>query len=172
MKNIKTNNWTFKSFIFTFLISLLASCNSGPREYPNIPLDKLDSELKYTGGVIVDDIIMSFNHEKGARFLLDKRYTTPMVHGRIMKNLRLYNDTYTMIPLVIGKVSKHRLFQVVNKGIIKSMRYQLYTDNNMMKSIELTIDVNLDNKLADFYLYVTTKDGKTLRENVLPEFKK
>lgn len=47
------------------------------------------------------------------------------------------------------------------------MRYKLETDTENMEFIELKIDVNQQYELADFYLYLTSKDGLLIRENVL-----
>jgi hypothetical protein len=139
-----------------------------PKEYKKIPLENLDPKLKSTGSIIVKDILTSINQENGARYLLKKDYMTPMVHGRIMHNLEMYDESYKMISMAIGKVSKYRLFQVLDKGIIKTMRYKLETDTDDMKFIELKIDINADYGLADYYLYLTSNDGFLQRQNVLP----
>jgi hypothetical protein len=97
---------------------------------------------------------------------------TPMVHGRIMHNLEMYNESYKMVSMTIGKVSKYRLFQVVDKGIIKTMRYKLETDAEDMKFIELKVDINGNFGLADYYLYLTSKDGFLQRQNILPKARK
>lgn len=154
-------------FLMIGLLFTVVSC--GPKEYKKIPLESLDPKLKKTGSEIIKDILTSFTHEDGARYLLNKDYMTPLVHGRIMRYTEIYNEAYTMIPMIIGKVSTYSLFQVVDKGIIKTMRYKLVTDTEDMKFIELKIDVNLEYGLADYYLYLTSKDGYLQRENVLPK---
>lgn len=94
---------------------------------------------------------------------------TPLVHGRIMHNTEMYNQSYNMVPMIIGKVSKYSLFQVLDKGIIKTMRYKLETDSDNMKFVELRVDINHNYKLADYYLFVTSEDGFLKRENILPK---
>ncbi len=157
--------------IFTFFITL-SSVSCGNKEYATIPLKDLDPKLKEQGSLIVKDILKSIEHEDGVMFLLKKEYITPMVHGRIMSRNKMYNDSYLMLKLTLGKVSSFKLFQVLDKRIIKTMRYKLSCENQLMKFVELKIDVNLENNLADFYLYVTSKDGKLKRVNVLPTFRK
>lgn len=53
------------------------------------------------------------------------------------------------------------------------MIWRLYiSDAKDMEFIELKIDMNNDYHLADFYLYVTTKDGKLKRQNIFPAYQK
>jgi len=151
---------------FLLLTGIMLSC--GPREYPKIPLDQLEPKLKRTGSVIAKDILQSFKHANGANYLLDKDYTTPLVHARIKVNGRFYTESYSMIDLIVGKVNNYSLFQVVDKGLIKTMRYKLNTENENLKFVELKIDVNIDYQLADYYLYVSTNDGTLKRQNILP----
>nr|WP_321452602.1 hypothetical protein [uncultured Carboxylicivirga sp.] len=167
---MKTHFKYFKIQKFTALIFILlfvVSC--GPGEYKKIPLNKIDPELKSTGSAMVKDILTSLNHKEGAQYLLDKDYVTPLVHGRIMHNLEMYNESYQMVSMAIGKVSSYSLFEVLDKGLIKSMRYKLESDAKNMKFIELKVDVNDELGLADYYLYLTTNDGFLKRENVLPK---
>ncbi|GAF06042.1 hypothetical protein [Saccharicrinis fermentans] len=153
--------------VITFGIFLITSC--GPSEYPKISLDKLDPKLKSTGNKVAKDIITSMNHKDGVRFLKEKDYITPLVHGRIMRGMEMYNESFQMASVAIGNVEKISLFQVVDKGVIKTMRYKLKTDDKSLKFIELKIDVNVNYKLADFYLYLTSHDGFLKRENVFPK---
>jgi hypothetical protein len=151
------------------MIGLFLTVSCGPKEYKIIPLESLDPKLKKTGSTIVKDFLTSLNHEKGARYLIDHDYMTPLFHGRVMRQTEMYNEAHSMISMTIGKVSSFSLFQVVDKGIIKTMRYKLVTDTDDMDFIEFKIDVNLDYGLADYYLYLTSKDGFLKRENVLPK---
>lgn len=151
------------------MIGLFLTVSCGPKEYKIIPLESLDPKLKKTGSTIVKDFLTSLNHEKGARYLIDHDYMTPLFHGRIIRQTEMYNEAHSMISMTIGKVSTYSLFQVVDKGIIKTMRYKLVTDTDDMEFIEFKIDVNLDYGLADYYLYLTSKDGFLKRENVLPK---
>lgn len=41
-----------------------------------------------------------------------------------------------------------------------------------MSFVEMKIDINLEYNLADFYLYVTSKDGTLKRQNILPAYSK
>jgi hypothetical protein len=151
------------------LIGLLFTVSCGPKEYKKIPLESLDPKLKKTGSIIVKDFLTSLNHEKGARFLLDHDYMTPLFHGRIMRQTEMYNEAHSMISMTIGKVSSYSLFQVIDKGVIKTMRYKLVSDSDNMKFIEFRIDVNQQYGLADYFLYLTSKDGFLKSENVLPK---
>lgn len=150
------------------VIILLLATSCGSKENTKIPLKEVDQKLKSKGSLIVGDILKSLNHSEGARYLLGKDYVTPMVHGRIVMNEELYEKSYSMGSLILGTVSEYKLVQVIDKGLIKSMRYQLTSDNKDLKFVELKIDINIENTLADFYLYVTDFDGILKRENILP----
>ena len=164
---MKTLTKDVLKFLMIGLLFTIVSC--GPREYKKIPLDSLDPKLKETGSVIVNDILTSFNHKHGAYSLLDKDYMTPLLHAKIKRYIKTYNNVYAMMQLAVGKISSYKLFQVIDKGVIRTMRYKLETDNKNLDFVELKIDVNLANGLADYYLYVTTKDGSVQRENILPQ---
>lgn len=125
-------------------------------------------ELRAKGSEIAKDIIKSFKNKKEASYLLNKEYTTPLVHGRIMKNGKLYRDSYFMINMTLGHIKTFQLFQVIDKGVIKTLRYKLNCDNPDLEFVELKLDINNGNKLADFYLYISTKDEKLERVNMLP----
>jgi len=156
------------SKLIVLILGLVCISSCGTNEYEKIPLDSLDLKLKKRGSVVVKDILASINHSDGARFLLHKDYMTPMVHGRIIHNSELYSKTYEMIPKIIGKVLKYKLFQVVDKGLVKTMRYKLETDAEDLKFIELKLDINIEYGLADYYLYVTSNNGMLKRQNILP----
>lgn len=158
--------------IMTTMLFIVTCMSCSPVEYKKIPLDSMDPKLKKIGNIIAQDILVSIRHEEGVRYLLNKNYITPMVHGRIMHNLDTYQESYTITALFLGEVSKISLFQVIDKKIIKTLRYKLYADTVNLEFIELKIDINNEYGLADFYLYITTSDGKLKRKNILPEFKK
>ncbi len=157
-----------RNYLIMLIASLLLLGACRPAEYQKIPIESLDSKLKSRGSIIVRDILKSINHKDGARYLLDKDYMTPLVHGRIMHNTQIYREAYGYIPMTIGKISSFSLFQVLDKGLIKTMRYQLKTDAENLEFVELKIDVNIELGLADYYLYITSKDGLLKRENILP----
>lgn len=113
MKTLKEMLTKRITIVLTVGLLMIVSC--GPKEYKKIPLENLDPKLKKTGSAIIKDILISINHADGARFLLNKDYMTPLVHGRIMRYTEMYNEAYTMIPMTIGKVSTYNLFQVVDK---------------------------------------------------------
>jgi len=165
---IKLKNYL--KIIITASCFFLLSCSSG--EYKKIPLEEVNPKLSERGSLIVKDILNSFTHEDGARSLLNNDYVTPMVHGRIVRNEEKYKDAYFTIFFTIGKPSKYSLFQVLDKGLIKTLRYKLISKNSELKFIELALDINKENNLADFYLYITTKDGKMKRVNYIPEKRK
>ena len=152
----------------TVVMIILLATSCGSKENTKIPFNEVDQKLKTKGSLIVGDILKSLNHSDGARYLLGKDYVTPMVHGRIMMNQEKYNKSYSMGALILGKVSQYKLVQVIDKGLIKSMRYQLTTDNKDLKFVELKIDINIEYTLADFYLYVTDFNGILKRDNILP----
>lgn len=153
-------------FIFIFCISC------GPSTYPKIPLDTADPKLKERGELITTDVITSLTHEDGARYLLNKKYMTPLLHGRMMINHNQYEESYLMANLVIGKVKGFKLSEIIDKGSIKTLRYELRTDENSLVEIaELRIDINPELNLANTYLYITTKDGKFKRSNIFPRYK-
>ncbi|MBK3517176.1 hypothetical protein [Carboxylicivirga marina] len=157
-----------QSSLIAIIIGLIVFTSCGPSEYPKIPLNQLEPKLKNRGSMIVKDILKSFKNENGARYLLHKDYMTALVHGRIVQNANMYKEAYEYVPITIGKIASYSLFQVLDKGLIKTMRYQLKTDSETMEFIELKIDVNIEMGLADYYLYVTSKDGFVKRENILP----
>ncbi len=165
----KQNNRLAKVTSIILMIGLFLTLSCSPKEYKKIPLENLDPKLKKAGSVIVKDFLTSLNHEKKALFLLDHDYITPLFHGRIMKHTKMYNEAHFMISMIIGKVSIDSLFQVIDKGVIKTMRYKLVSDSDEMKFIEFKIDINQQYRLADYYLYLTSKDGFLRRENVLPK---
>jgi hypothetical protein len=74
------------------MIGLFLTVSCGPKEYKKIPLESLDPKLKKTGSTIVKDFLTSLNHEKGAIYLLDHDYMTPLFHGRIMRQTEMYNE--------------------------------------------------------------------------------
>ncbi|WP_394747283.1 hypothetical protein [Spongiimicrobium salis] len=150
-----------------FLCQVSISC--APNNYQTIPLDQLDPKFKNRGELIVGDILTSLNHPDGARYLLDKEYITPKIHGRIMSNLDMYNEAYVMGTAIIGSITDYELFEVVDKKILKTMRYRLITANEDIKAVELKIDVSNTYRLADFYLYATSTDGTLEYVNILPE---
>lgn len=123
MKIVQTNITHYKALPLVLIFALAISCD--PKKYEKIPLSDLDPKLKRKGELIVNDILESFNHEDGPRYLIKKGYITPLVHGRVMHNLEMYKQAYAMIPLTLGEVSKSTLFQVVDKRMVKTMRYKL-----------------------------------------------
>ena len=167
---MRLHNTRLKIFgLSAIVLFFLSACTS--REYVRIPLENLDPQFRRHGDQIVTDIITSIGHEEGAQYLLHKSYITPMVHGRIMMNQEVYEGAYSMVPLFIGNITGYDLFEVVDKGLVKSMRYKLSADMPELDFVELKIDINQEDNLADFYLYVTNKKGRLQHENILPKFK-
>jgi len=158
-----------KLFPLLLLLVLFASC--GPREYPKIALDQLDPKLKKTGSTMVADILKSIKHKDGPDYLLDKNYITTKLHVRVKHNMAMYQESFLMTSLLLGKVNKYQLFQVIDKGLVKTMRYKLESEGDGMQFIELKIDVNIDFELVAMYLYLSSSDGELKRENCFPSFK-
>lgn len=167
------NSFLFRPFKFArfwlinvSIILLLGSC--GGKKYEEIPLDKLDNNLKERGYQIAKDILVSIELEEGANYLLKKEYMTPLVHGRIVGGHKMYKEAYFLLGLMIGKVKSYQLFQVLDKKLVKTLRFKLECESEDMKMVELKIDINGDGNLADFYIYLTSENGELKRVNALP----
>ena len=162
---------TFKlAFYFTvvFILLTIGACTNST--YNKIPLNKVSKDLKDYGSTIIDEIITSFNHKDKALYLTISRFTTPLICARITYNTSAYKESYDMIQLILGKITQYKLFQVVDKGVVKTMRYKIACENaDKFKFVELKIDVNINFKLVNYYLYLTSKNGELKRENILPK---
>ncbi|AUP79237.1 hypothetical protein [Flavivirga eckloniae] len=165
MNNFYQNVKLTKTFL-VLVLSLTISCSNEPKK---IPLESVDKTLKMAGDRIANDIIVSMKNGSGAYYLLKKGYVAPILHGRIMRYGNMYKEAYEMASMVIGDISDPKLFQVVNKGVVKSLSYKLKSTDENVKFIELKININNKLGLADYFLYVTTKDGILNKQNILPK---
>jgi len=153
-----------KTIFFLILVSITFSC--GQDKYQSIPLEKLNPKFKTMGAQMTKDIIKSFRHKKGVMYLLDKRYITPKMKRQIKHNAGFYLLEQFIIAFGVGKIERWVLFEVINKGVVKTMRYRLIQQNKTLKFIELKIDINAVYNLVDYRLYVTSEDGRAKRKSV------
>ena len=135
-----------------------------------IPLESLDEKLVYKCSLIAQDITNSFKDEKGAKYLTEYNYATPILSAGISRYDAMYKKSYKMINLVLGELDSPTLIKAKHKPHnIKSMYYALTSTKEDISSVTLMLDINIDNNLAKYYLMVTSKDGKLNNQNVLPE---
>lgn len=160
-------NLSFRFIVI--VITCLISCST--REYREVPLDKVPERIRSTGSQIARDITVSFTKEEGAGYLLDKYYLSPRVHGGIVSNLPIYEDSYEAINAMLERVISYSLFQVKDNGKIKVLRYSLKVRSPLAKFVELKLHLNIHNQLAAFYLYYTSLGDRIKRKNILPEFR-
>jgi hypothetical protein len=149
-----------------FLIALHVSCKNEPAK---IPLESIDDMLEMAGNRSVTDILASFESPLKQRYLLNKGYIAPMLHGRMTRYRDMYNESYQMISPILGKISDPRLVEITNNGVVKSLSYSLKSSETSIKDVILKIDINFKYGLSDYYLYVTSTDGFLNKQNVLPE---
>ncbi|NMM49588.1 hypothetical protein [Marinigracilibium pacificum] len=159
---------SFKNIIFqiAFLILFfITGCmNDGPVK---IPLENIDEGQRSYGSHIVQDILYSFKSDEGPDYLLDKKYITPKIYQGI-RNSYAFNESYLLIQSLLGDIKSYRLFGAEQTHVVRSLRYKLTVENEGFKFVELKIDLNLNDDLAGYYLYVTTEDGQIKHENLLP----
>ena len=171
-------NALLKHTILSLAIILLLptlSCeseeNKGAKKYPEIPIDQVDDKLKSRGRYLSAAILESFGHEEGALHLLEREDITPALHGAITKFTDQYDQAYQVINSSVGKIASRELFQVIDKGLIKTMRYKLVSESDFPpSSIELRLDISATHKLRNFYLYVVIDEEQQEPLNLLPTF--
>jgi len=124
--------------------------------------------LKMAGDRAANDILTSFESPLKQRYLLNKGYISPLLHGRMTRYREMYKESYQMISVALGKMSEPKLVQAVHNGVVKTLTYKVKSTDKLIKDIELKIDINFKYGLADYYLYVTSTDGFLNKQNVLP----
>lgn len=153
--------------VIGLLLILTTGCmNNGPVK---IPLENIDESTRSYGSHIVKDIFSSFSSDKGARYLLDKKYITPKIYQGINNSGQAFDKSYFMIRMMLGKIESFKLFGGEQTHFIRSLRYKLEVENEDLKFVELKIDLNENDDLAGYYLFITTKDGEIKHENLLPK---
>lgn len=161
-----------KVLSFSFLaIILIFSCKSDSKnDNDGIPLESLDEKLVYKCSLMAEDITSSFNDDKGAEYITEYNYVTPILSAGINRYETMYKEAYLMINLVLGEINSPVLMKAEHKPHgIKSMQYKLTSPKEDIDSVTLMLDINVDNNLAKYYLMVTSKDGTLNNQNVLPE---
>lgn len=149
---------------FTLAMVLFAGC--GGKEYKKIELDQLSPELRQLSDQITEDFFTLVLTPEGLIDFKRKDYITPLVHAGIMSQNGIYAYAPEIILLELGEVDSWQLFQVVDKGIVKTFRYKLSCQRRPDEFVEFKIDINRDNKLAAIYTYVYVDEAKTERRNL------
>lgn len=152
------------------ILLLLPSCKSERKNKNNeIPIESIDKKLIYRGENIAESITNSFNDEKGVENLFAFKHFTPILYAGIKRYKVAFEESYIMLNLILGELSSPKLIKVVSKPNLKSMQYSLKSSQDDISSVTLILDFNVDNNLANFYLKVTSKDGKLNNRSVLPK---
>jgi hypothetical protein len=152
-------------FIKVFvMIFFLISC--GGREYKKIELSALNPILRKTSDQITDDFFKLCTHHEGLMEFKRKDYITPMVHAGIMSLNGIYAYAPEILEMNLGKVFSWKLYQVVDKGVVKAMRYKIDCEKRKDEFVEFRIDMNKENKLASIYIYVYTDETKKAKKNL------
>ncbi|MCX2744311.1 hypothetical protein OO013_10560 [Mangrovivirga sp. M17] len=134
--------------------------NNGPVK---IPLENIDESTRFYGSHIAKDIFSSFSSDEGARYLLDKKYITPKIYQGINNSGQVFDKSYFMFRMMLGKIESFKLFGGEQPHIIRSLRYKLEVENED----QIKIGLNTNDDLAGYYLFVTTKHGEIKHENLL-----
>ncbi|QCK15036.1 hypothetical protein [Mangrovivirga cuniculi] len=158
--------FNFLSIIGLSLVLFTACMNNGPVK---LPLEQIDESTRSYGSHIVQDILKSIRSDEGAHYLIEKEYITPKIYQGIRNSGSAFGESYFLINMMLGNVKSYKLFGGEQTQIIKSLRYKLKVENQDLKFVELKIDLNAEDDLAGYYLYVTSKDGKLKHENLLPK---
>jgi len=156
--------------ITTLLVSILVivACSSSGSQ--RILIKDMDPKLKDKGSTILKDIIKSFKHDEGARYLLNTNYLSKKLEIAILNNSKAFATSYLLQNISVGNISKYQLIKVMDKGIVKSLYYKLTSDSKFLELAELRIDVNADFKLVRYALIITTDDGKFVKKNIMPSY--
>ncbi len=153
------------------LLFLFVSCheNASNSKQKKIPIDKLEERLEYLGGFLAKDIVKTINEEDNLNEFYKNEYLTPLASGMHRNFKNDYNAAQKIFKGICGKVKNPTLFEVLDRKVIKTMRYNLETDKEDIDSIYLQLDININYKLARFNCFVTSKDGKLNNEALFPK---
>lgn len=141
-----------------FLLTLIAiSCVGGDRKSATVPLDKLDGTLRERAETIKNDFFQLAVTPEGLREFREKTYITPMAHRSLIEP----RSSYALAPLVLldlGEIYSITLFEVVDKGVVKKMRYKIDCERRKDEFVEFSMDINGELKLSKMYLYLSIED--------------
>lgn len=136
------------SVIFTALI--LSNCGGGGVK--KIPLDQVDVSMKRAGENMANDIFYLTTQRDGIEEFKRRKYITTKVHVNITGGA--YSQTGFLINMHLGKVDSFKLFEVVDKGLIKIFRYKVFCKNFKGKFVELRLKINKNKNLAEYNIYL------------------
>ncbi|KAB1067416.1 hypothetical protein F6U93_10230 [Tamlana haliotis] len=77
--------------LILLLLGFSLSCKNEPK---TIPLENIDEMLEMAGDRTVKDILDSFESPLKSSYLLNKGYTAPLLHGRMIRQFWLYDESY------------------------------------------------------------------------------
>ena len=120
---------------------------------------------------MADGILNSFKEENGVDYLFRIEHVTPILTAGINRYKTTFEESYSRLNSILGDLSSPELIKVVKKPHLKSFHYKLTSSNEdlTISSVTLMLDINVDYNLANFYLVVTSKDGKLTNQSVLPK---
>lgn len=140
--------------ILTFTI---ISCSG--KKYPTIELNHLDKDLKESADQMTTDFFTLGKTETGFQEFRKMGYITPLAHRSLINPNSAYSWTPWILENHLGKIYAYNLFEVIDKGVVKSMRYKIDCELRPDELVEFRIDVNEQNRLSKIYLYLY--DAKT-----------
>ncbi|MBJ2174787.1 hypothetical protein JBL43_11100 [Aureibaculum sp. A20] len=161
------------SFCICTIVLLLFSCNNHAKKVKNegIPLESIDKKLIYRSENLAEGILNSFDDKNGVDYLFRINNITPILTAGIKRYKIIFEESYSRLNSILGDLTSPELIKVVQKPYLKSFRYKLTSSNEdiTISSVTLILDINVDYNLANFYLMVTSKNGKLINQSVLPE---
>ena len=115
------------------------------------------------GNKIIDDFVTKSASSKSFISFKKSSYITPLVHRMLMHD-GIYSIAPTLISFELGSIHSYTLSEVIDKGLVKKMRYQLKCERRTNEFVELAIDLNNKNQLAKIYLYVYNNGAFSLNK--------
>ncbi|MFD2914863.1 hypothetical protein [Psychroserpens luteus] len=135
--------------ILTFLS---ISCNG--KKNPTIDLKDVDSNLKITANKITSDFFTLGKTDDGLQEFRKKDYITPVAHRLLIEPKGPYSWTPWIIENHLGEIYSQNLFQVIDHGVVKTMRYKIDCELRPDELVEFRIDLNEEYRLSKMYLYL------------------
>ena len=136
---------------FLFFAVLCFSCTDG--KFKKLQPDEVDPVLLEQGNKIIEDFVTKSASSKEYALFKKETYITPVVHRMLMHD-GIYSIAPDVVYLELGSIRSYALSEVIDKGLVKKMRYQLKCEKRIDEFVELAIDLNQKNQLAKIYLYV------------------
>ncbi|QLG45722.1 hypothetical protein [Costertonia aggregata] len=152
-----------RKFIYFLAATLFFAC--GPSEYPKIPLNQLDSVLVAQSELIRNDFLRLHSTDAGFKEFVTSDYITPLVRGYF-----LFSGVPDLIRYELGEIKSLKLFEVVDKGLVKTMRYKLETTLHSDEFIEFSYDINQKYRVAKMSLVVPNNGRSTLKKEYINLF--